>query len=261
MKSLKRRPYQIFSSVVSALFLREIQTRFGTKKGGYFWALFDAMLMVLVFAGLKSMIADKAMPGIDFPVFLASGFLAFFMFKNIVSGLMGAFSANAALFNYRQVKPFDTLVSRFLIEILISTMATLAFVAIGLYFDFNIAIENFTMVMMAVMWLAIFAFGFGLFSAVLATFFENYAKIVNVIMTPLLFVSALMYTVDSLPPMLREIILYNPLVHFIEMIHGNYFVTLSTEYVDYSYMFYWTFLPLFAGLYLYRGSEKRIISS
>ncbi len=261
MRTIKRDAYKIFSSVVAALFLREIQTRFGTKKMGYFWALFDAMLMVLVFAGLKSMIADKAMPGIDFPVFLASGFLAFFMFQKIVNGLMGAFSANAALFNYRQVKPFDTLVSRFFVELLISTMATLAFVGIGLYFDFDIAVENFTMVMLAVAWLALFAFSFGLFSAVLATFFETYAKVVKIIMTPLLFVSALMYTVGSLPPMLREIILYNPLVHFIEMIHGNYFVTLSTKYVDYAYMFYWTFIPLFLGLYLYRGSEKRIIAS
>ena len=260
MAVVKRTSYQIFSSVVSALFLREIQTRFGSKKGGYFWALFDAMLMVLVFAGLKSMVADKSMPGVDFPVFLASGFLAFFMFKNIVSGFMGAFSANAALFNYRQVRPFDTLVSRFLIELLVSTMATLAFIAIGLYFEFDIAVQDFAMVMLAVAWLALFAFGFGLFSAVLATFFENYSKIVNVVMTPLLFISALMYTVESLPPALREIVLYNPLVHFIEMIHGNFFVTLTTDYVDYTYMFFWTFIPLFAGLYLYRGSEEGIIA-
>jgi len=66
-----------------ALFLREVQTRFGTKKMGYFWAIFDAMLMVLVFAGLKTAIGNKSMPGIDFPVFLATGFLAFFLWKNI----------------------------------------------------------------------------------------------------------------------------------------------------------------------------------
>ncbi len=261
MKAVHRSSFEVFSSVVSALFLREIQTRFGTKKGGYFWALFDAMLMVLIFAGLKSLVAEKSMPGIDFPVFLASGFLAFFMFKNIVNGAMGAFSANAALFNYRQVRPFDTLVSRVLVEILVSTMATLAFIGIGLYFEFNITVKDFSMVILAVVWLVLFAFGFGLFSAVMATFFENYAKIVQVIMTPLLFISALMYTVESLPQALREIILYNPLVHFIEMIHGNFFTTLTTEYVDYSYMFFWTFIPLFAGLYLYRASEKRIIST
>jgi len=117
------------------------------------------------------------------------------------------------------------------------------------------------MVILAVVWLALFGFSLGLLSAVIGMFYEIYTKILNIIMTPLLFVSALMYTVDSLPPVLREIILYNPLVHFIEMIHGYYFNVLDTQYVDYEYMFYWTFIPLFLGLYFYKKAAKKIISS
>jgi len=257
----KRISFTIFKSVIIALFLREIQTRFGTKKLGYFWAIFDAMLMVLIFAGLKTAISEKSMPGLDFPVFLATGFLAFFLWKNIVSKSMGAFSSNLALFSYIQVKPIDTIITRFLVELLVSVMATLVFLAIGLYLDFNVSIQDFNMVVLAVIWLCLFGFSLGLFSAVVGAFYETYTKIINVIMAPLLFISALMYTVDSLPPVLREIILYNPLVHFIEMIHGNYFVVLDTKYVDYEYMFYWTFIPLFLGLYFYTKAEKKIISS
>ena len=258
---IKRTSLAIFNSVVMALFLREVQTRFGTKKMGYFWAIFDAMFMVLVFAGLKAAIAKKSMPGVDFPVFLATGFLAFFLFQHIVKSSMGAFSANKALFAYKQVKPFDTIVVRVLLEILVSTVATLVFIAIGLYFDFDMAVKNFDMVMLAVIWLCVFGFSLGLMFAVFSYFYETFGKVVNVIMTPLLFVSALMYTVDSLPPVLRKIILYNPLVHFIEMIHGFYFQSLDTRYVDYEYMLYWTIIPLFLGLYFYVRAEKRILSS
>ncbi|RLA80224.1 MAG: hypothetical protein DRG78_11380 [Epsilonproteobacteria bacterium] len=258
---IKRTSFTIFKSVIIALFLREIQTRFASQKLGYFWAIFDAMLMVLVFAGLKSAMSKGSMPGLDFPVFLATGFLAFFLWKSIVSKSTAAFSANAALFNYVQVKPIDTIITRFLVEVLVSTMATLVFLGIGLYFDFDVSVKNFNMVILAVAWLSLFGFSLGLLSAVIGTFYETYTKILNVIMTPLLFVSALMYTVDSLPPILRELILYNPLVHFIEMIHGNYFTVLDTKYVDYMYMFYWTFIPLFLGLYFYTRAEKKIISS
>jgi len=257
----KRSSFTIFKAVVNALFLREVQTRFGTKKLGYFWALFDAMLMVLVFGGLKSMVAQGAMPGVDFPVFLATGFLAFFLFKNIVSRSMNAFEANAALFNYAQVRPIDTLVARVLLELLVSTMATLVFVLIGLYFEYDMQVQDFNMVILSVSWFTLFAFGIGLLSAVLGSFYETFQKVVKVLMTPLFFISALMYTVDSLPPLLRELILYNPLVHFIEMLHGNYFHALNTTYVDYGYMFYWTFIPLFAGLFLYIRTEKKIIAS
>jgi len=257
----KRTSLTIFKSVIFALFLREIQTRFGTKKLGYFWAIFDAMIMVLIFAGLKSAVSENSMPGLDFPVFLATGFLAFFLWKNIVGKSIGAFSSNQALFNYVQVKPIDTLITRFLIEILVSSMATLVFLALGLYFEFDVAVKDFSMVILSVIWLSIFGFAIGLFTAIVGTFYETFVKIVNVIMTPMMFTSALMYTVDSLPPVLREIILYNPLVHFIEMIHGNYFTVLDTQYIDYSYMFYWTFVPLFLGLYFYSKAEKKIISS
>jgi len=257
----KRTSVEIFSSVVKALFLREVQTRFGTKKLGYFWAVFDAMFMVLVFAGLRSAIAPKSMPGIDFPVFLATGFLAFFLWRNIVKSSINAFSANKALFAYKQVKPFDTIITRVLLELLVSFVATVVFIVIGLYMGLDIAVKNFNMVMLAVVWMCLFGFGIGLMSAVFAYFYEFYAKIVNVIMTPMLFISALMYTVDSLPPVLREIILYNPLVHFIEMIHGFYFQNLDTQYVDYNYMIFWTLIPLYIGLFFYKRSEERILSS
>jgi len=258
---MKRSPSHVFFNVLQALFLREVQTRFGTQSLGYFWALFDAMLMVLVFAGLKSLIAENTMQSLDFPVFLATGFLAFFLFKNIVTKSMGAFSSNAALFSYIQVKPIDTIIARVLVEVFVSIMATLAFIAIGLFFEFDISIENFNMVIFSLVWLCLFAFSIGLFSAVIGSFYATFTKIINIIMMPLLFVSALMYTVESLPPALREIILYNPLVHFIEMLHGYYFLSLTTHYVNYEYMFFWTVLPLFFALLFYIRAEKKIIAS
>ncbi len=257
----KRTSLEIFKSVVLALFLREVQTRFGTKKLGYFWAVFDAMFMVLIFAGLKSAVASNSMPGVDFPVYLATSFLAFYLWKKIVSQSIHAFSANKALFAYKQVKPFDTIVTRVLLEILVSSAATLIFVAIGLYIGLDISVKNFNMVMLAVFWLCIFGFGIGLMNAVFAYFYEFYAKLINIVMTPLLFVSAIMYPIDSLPPFIREILLYNPLVHFMEMIHGYYFHSLNTYYVDYEYMIYWTLIPLWIGLFFYKRSEKRILSS
>ena len=257
----KRSSLEIFKSVVIALFLREVQTRFGTKKLGYFWAVFDAMFMVMIFAGLKSLISSKSMPGLDYPVFLATSFLAFFLWKKIVTQSMSAFSANKALFAYKQVKPFDTIVTRVLLELLVSSVATVIFVGIGLYLNLDLSVKNFNMVMLAVLWLCLFGFGIGLMNAVFAYFYEFYAKVFSIIMTPLLWISALMYTVDSLPPLARKIILYNPLTHFMEMIHGYYFHSLNTYYVDYEYMVYWTLIPLWIGLFFYIRAEKRILSS
>jgi len=257
----KRTSFSIFKSVVIALFLREIQTRFGTKKLGYLWGIIDPMTQIIMFSLVKTALHDRGMSGIDYPVFLATGFLTYNFFKALMNGSMSAFDANRALFSYRQVKPIDAIVSRFFVEFLVLFASITVFISFGLFFGLNISVKDFNMVILAVAWLGIFGIGIGILFAVITNFYETFGKIISFISLPLFFLSGLLYTVDSLPPIAREIILYNPIVHFIEMIHGNYFSVLNTDYVDYEYMIFWTIVPLFIGLFFYLKAEKKIIAS
>jgi len=257
----KRTSFSIFISVVSALFLREIQTRFGTQKLGYFWAILDPMTQIIMFSLIKGSLSERSMPGLDYPVFLATGFLTYNFFKAVMNGSMNAFTANKALFSYRQVKPFDTLVSRFFIEFLIVSVAIVVFVSFGLYFGLDLHVKDINMVLFGVLWLGVFGFSIGILFAVIGTFYETFKKIIGFTALPLFFLSGLLYTVDSLPPFIREILLYNPVIHFIELIHGSYFEVLDTRYVDYEYMMFWTITPLFLGLYFYTRAQNKIIAS
>jgi len=63
-----------------------------------------------------------------------------------------------------------------------------------------------------------------------------------------------------MPQAAQDILLYNPLVHFMEMIHSFYLNGLNDNLVDYTYVIYWTIIPIFIGLWLYIRLEKRIIS-
>jgi len=256
---VKRSAFQIQIAVIHALFLREIQTRFGTKSLGYLWALVDPMAKILVFSVIHSFLSTAV--SYDMPVFLATGFLAYNLFNGIINKSMEAFTANKALFSYKQVKPIDTIIARTLVEFLVVCMATFIFVCIGIYFDFDVTVKDINMVFVAVVWLIFFAIGLGLFFAVIGSFFENFKKIANLAMLPLFFMSGLFYTVDSLPPLAREYIVYNPVIHFIELLHSSYFHTLNDCYVNYEYMVWWTIVPLFFGLYFYRRTEHKILAS
>lgn len=257
----KRSSFAIFRSSVLALFLREMYDSVGIKKTGYFWLFFDILFVVVVFAGLKSQLKGNYTPGLDIVTFIAVNIMAFYYFKTTVKMIMNSFLTDKSLFDYRQVRPIDVLFSKFLFNFYIRIIATFILLFIGVYFEFDLRIKDFNMVMFSVLWLALFSLSIGLLSAVLASFFEVVKKLVGYIMLPLLFTSAVFYTVESLPPYLRELILYNPVAHFMEMLHGSYFHVLDTRYVDYVYMIYWTIIPLFLGLFLYTRSEKGIISS
>jgi len=258
----KRKPFAIFRSSIFALFLMEMYDSVGVKKSGYFWLFFDVLFIIFIFAGLRGFLSGLHIPGLDTIVFLAINVSAFFFFRTTVQMLAGSFvGGSKKLFDYRQIKPIDIVISKFMFNTFIRILAVFILLFIGLYFDFDLSIKDFNMVMLAVLWLAIFTFAIGLLSAVLAKFFESYRRILGFMMLPLLFTSAIFYTVESMPEELRVYILYNPLAHFMELLHGSYFHVLDTKYVDYMYMTWWTIIPLFLGLYLYTKSEENIIAS
>ena len=260
-----RKPLQIFFAVEKALFLRELNTRISIGKAGLFWTFLEPFFQIFMFVSIRVAIVSSAGgagsgSNYDMGIFMASGFIAFNMYKSILSGATGAFSANKALFSYKQVKPIDTIIGRLLLDVFLTSIIVLIFLAFGFFFQYNIAPENLLMVVFGYLWLLLFSFSVGLVVAIGNTFFVSVGKFVGILSLPLLIMSAVFFPMVKLPPAAQEILLYNPLAHFMEMIHAYYIYELDDRFVDYQYMLLWTIIPLFIGMWLYRRLEKRIIS-
>lgn len=255
----KRSSWQIFLAVHRALVIREFQGRFGKQKMGYFWAFADPLMMVFVMVMIRTARAGDTVSSYDIAVFLTIGIVLFNVFRNVLGQSLGVFDANKGLFTYKQVKPFDAYLARFVVEIFMFFVVTAFFLFIGVYFDYDLHVKNINGVILAELWFMVFVFGLVFLCAVLSTFFETFAKILRVLSLPLFLLSGIFFTAQELPPEVREILLYNPLFHFMEMLHGNFFVVMNTDYVDYQYMILWTIIPFFAGLWIYRRSEKKIV--
>jgi len=255
----KRSSLKIFFSVIKALLLREITTRFGSQKLGYFWAVLEPMAMIIVFAVIHSRMGTKT--PYDMAVFLAVSFVSYNMFKSIVLRNLNSFTANKGLFVYKQVKPFDTLVSRTILEINVQIFVAIVLIIIGWFLQLDMRVKDLLNVILGMAWFALFGFSLSVLFAVLSYFFENFDKIARLVFLPLFFVSGLFYTAESLPPKIRDILIWNPVFQFEEMIHGFYFYSLDDRYVNYDYLLMWTLIPLFFGLWLYRKTERKIIMS
>ena len=265
-KIRKRKSFSVFASVVKALFLREIEMRISVGRSGLLWIFLEPFLQTLILISIRVAVFEKQggsghAANFDYAVFMASGFIAFNMFRHILTSSVGAFNANRGLFSYKQVKPIDTIIARTLLQVFLSAIILLVFLAIGVFFHFENAIpKNILMVALGYIWLTVFSFAIGLLAAIGNTFFVSIGKFIGVISFGLLIFSAVFYPLISVPPAAREWLLYNPLVHFMEMIHGFWIDELDDRFVDYRYMALWTIVPLFIGLWLYERLEKRIIS-
>ena len=254
-----RKPLQIFIAVQKALFWRELGMRFATSKTGLFWTFFAPFFQVFVFSVIRQWVRPHD-TAYNYAEFMAVGFVAYNLFKSIAIKATGSFNANKGLFIYKQVKPIDTIIARARVEIYITSIVIVAFLLLGYYAGIDVSVKDLPLFVAGMLWLIVFSIGVGLVLAVGNTFFPSIGQFIQVVTILLLFGSAIFFDVGSLPPVAREVLLYNPLVHFMELLHGSYLYELDDRYVDYEYMLLWTLGVLYFGLWLYRRLEERIIS-
>ncbi len=259
-----RTSWQIQRAVVFALFLREMKTRFGSKRFGYLWAILEPAAVILVFWAMFGLAlrGGKAIPGVDYPMFLLTGMLPYRFFSGTLQKSMVAFEANQGLFNYRQVKPLDTLITRCIVECLVYLIVFLILVVVGMALGFDARVDDFLGLSLLMVLLVCFSFGMGLILAIVGTFAETVKNVVG-LMTgpPLFFTSGIFFSVSMMPPKFRGILLLNPLLNFLELIRGHYFAAFQPQGASYLYIIGWTMGSCLIGLWLYTHLKNRVVAT
>jgi capsular polysaccharide transport system permease protein len=246
------------SRVVGALILREMRARFGRSQLGYLWAIVEPLAYVAAFSAVFHF-ADRHPPfGSSMVLFFAAGVLPFHLFRHVANQLAGAFKANRALLTYPVVQPIDTIISRSILEI-----ATSIFVII-LVFSILVAAgeaplpNNVLRLCESISLLALLGFGYGLSSAVLITHIDSWQNISRLIMTPTMFLSGVLYPLDSLPKVARDIIAWNPIVHGVELFRDGYYSNYRSNYLDVGYLAVVGLFLTFIALAMERTIRGRI---
>ena len=258
---MARSGFEVQQAAVKALFLREIRTRFGKFRLGYFWAILEPSAHLLVLLGIFGFIMHRTMPDISFPVFLLNGIIPYFIFSNITNRSVGAIEANQGLFNYRPVKPIDTIIARALLETVIYAAVYILLMVVvwmaGEYFK----ITNLLQLVATWGLLILFSCGIGLIFMVVGRTFAETQKFLPILLKPLYFISCIMFPLHSIPTDYWPYLLWNPLVHAVELSREAVMPGYVSEGVSLSYLAICTLVTVFAGLALYRNREEAMLTS
>jgi capsular polysaccharide transport system permease protein len=257
----KQSPWQIQRSVVFAVFIRELRTRFGQFQLGYLWAILEPLSMIVILSSVRMLFGRTDIGGLAFPVFFASGIMTYLLFNHIVISGLSAVESNLGLFNYQRVKPFDIIVARSLLELLIA-LGTALIILPGLYFIGFTFHWNDTLQVVAILGcLFTMSFGIGLMLCVLGPLWQEAKKVVPVVIRPFFFISGIFFSVSMLPEIARPIALINPLLHFTELMRGALFKEFESTDASLFYVFCWAVGCLLAGLWIYRVFRVKIVTS
>lgn len=254
MSRKKRSPLVITKAVIFALVLREFLTRFGSRRMGAFWILFEPIIHITVMMLIFTYIRQRTVPGMDFPVFLLTGMVPFFLMRNIALNLMESINANRALFAYPNITILDTYVARVLVEFMVAaTVYAILLFALGFWFGYNVSIEYPLEWIAALLIGILFSFGLGIFFSVITQVMPNAKTFIRMMFLPLYLISGVIFPIWMLPKQLLPWLLWNPYLHIIDNIRSSVFVMYpETSGISYSYPISVMILFLFFSLGLYR---------
>lgn len=217
----KRTPWQIHRAVIFALLMREIKTRFGGRWMGFLWVLGEPMLQVALLMLIQIMVRGRiTRESYAFAIFLVVAYVPFKVCTGLWTQLMNGAKSNLGLFNYRQVKPFDTLVARTILECAIDVFVLIVLLSILAWLGLSPTVPNDWLAYIGTWLIFIFmGMGIGMSLAALIGVLPKIGLAVQVVSLPLYMASGVIMPLKSLPitPEILEILMLNPLLSVVEL--------------------------------------------
>lgn len=141
-----------------------------------------------------------------------------------------------------------------------ATVYALTLAGMGWYgFDIGIHSPLEWFLILAV--LIVFGFGLGIMLCVVGYYLPEAKIFINLLFFPLYLLSGIIFPISSLPPAVHSLLLWNPILHFMELIRHSIFVYYPmVEGVSVSYAASWTLVSLFLGLWLYRYRRLELVA-
>lgn len=256
-----RTSLQITRDVWKALFLREATVRLFGSRAAWAWLLIEPVIHLAFMLFLFSVIRQKSVGGIDIVPWLLIGLVGYFTFRRTAAQMASAIDSNRALFTYRQVVPFDTVLIRGVLEGLVM-LATLTIAVLGLsLYGMDVIPDDPLMVMLAFFGLWLLGASFGLLMAVLSELASESQRVIGIVMLPLYFMSGVIFPLNLVPPQYLPYLLINPIPHGLETGRASF----STFYhappgIELSYLYTWVLGFLIVGLVLYRRFTRKVFA-
>jgi len=238
--------------------VREVSTRFGRENIGFLWIMVEPLLFAGLVALMWQFMKGSEEHGISVVTFTITGYIPLVLFRQSVSRSVLLFRVNAGLMYHRQIKILDFVFVRFLLEF-IGHMMAYFFIAVALY-AFGIFPEPYDLGFILLGWLyySYFTLAVSFVLAPLSEMSETIEKLTPVATYLMIPFSGTFNMMSWIAPGARDILLYSPPVHGMEMMRYGVFGPKLTVYYDFFYPLLFSSVMLAVGLFLCRRVRRTL---
>lgn len=244
--------------VIWALLMREIITRYGRHNIGVLWLVAEPMVFTVGVATLWTAAGFGHGSAMPVAAFAITGYSSVLLWRNAVSKCNAAIQHNFNLLYHRNVRVMDVFATRIILEIggTTASFVLLSALMIGTGF-IPVPVDLLTAIFG---WLLLAWFGAALATMVGAA--ASFSEIVDRIWHPVSYfmfpLSGAAFMVDWFAPPVRDVLLWLPMVHGVEMVRDGFYGHLMRTHYDPAFLAGTNLLLSMAGLLLLRAAGRRV---
>ncbi len=220
-----------------ALILREMGTTYGRSPGGYVWAIIEPIGMILILSVAFSIIVRSPSLGTSFILFYATGYLPFLLYGTTAAKITNAMQFSRALLSYPSVTWLDAVFARFILNFLTGTSTFCILMTGILLFSSSHVSLDLVPIVLAMVLASLIGLGVGMVNCLLIGFFPIWKSIWGIITRPLFIASGVLFIIEDMPPLVRDILWWNPLMHVTGLMRTGFYSTYHASYLSLAYVF------------------------
>ena len=258
MASIKQ-GWRIQTRVISALMIRELNTRFGRENIGFLWIMAEPLLFAGLVAVVWRFMKGPEEHGVSVIAFVVSGYLPLTLFRHAVSRSVSAFVANGSLLYHRQIKIVDFILVRFLIEMFGGMLAYVVISGALIYFGLFPVPADFGLLIAGWMIYSFFTLSLCLIIAPLSEMSEVLEKFIPVTTYIMIPFSGTFNMTSWLVPKAQEVMFWSPPVHAMEMMRAGIFGDLVQPHYDVTVPIVFSMTCVLIGLALCRKVRRTLV--
>ena len=254
-----RSPLTVTLTVWKALFLREALSRISRERAAWLWLLLEPVVHIVFLMVIFTVMRVRHVGGIETPIWIMVGMLAFFMFRRTPQQAMYAVAQNEGLFAYRQVKPVDTVLVRAGLEGFLMLVISVLLFGITALYGLVIAPVNPLTVLAAFFGLWGLGLGYALIISVAGELLPELGHLLTMSLQPLYILSGVMLPIVVIPEPYRSWLMINPVAHGLEAARAGFSpLYRAAPDVSLGYLYACAAVTIFFGLALHRRFVKRL---
>lgn len=244
--------------ITGALMMRETMTRYGREGLGFAWLVAEPLLFCLGVIVMWSLLKPAYDHGVRVGAFVMTGYMCLILMRHVISFNIGAIQANIGLLYHRKITVLHLIASRDLLEL---GGATIAFIVVYVFMAMIGQVpppHDFLLLLYGWILLFLLSTALGMILSALSTQFEILERVIPLIQYMLIPVSGVFTMLAWIPQTYREVMLWIPLPHAVEMVRAGVFGEFVPTYYSLLYPLAWSALLNVAGLLMLARSKAYV---